>query len=253
MCPTTLSLLPLKRNDFSDPIDPNPPPRPTPPEEKDPLPTGPTDPDPPDPNGDDPEDPEEENEDDFCAYELNLPPPVYVDPNSGANPTQRISPAAPTPTPHPVPNPTPPRPNPATESLHCYNIGASTDRADMIDGVNDFCSFFAGYVLDDSDVNAEHTLTFTFNGADPTGGSGAECFFTGVCDIAIVLTVTVTHECCFTIDGPSTSQDCGRIFREAIDKCDTSSTQYKQGGTVTSNCAIWRIDPNEINVIDELL
>jgi hypothetical protein len=46
------------------------------------------------------------------------------------------------------------------------------------------------------------------------------------------------------MDGPGVTDDYGRIFREVIDKCDTSSTKYKQGGMVTSNCAVWRIDPN---------
>ncbi|KAI1373409.1 hypothetical protein F4677DRAFT_448485 [Hypoxylon crocopeplum] len=234
-------------NDFPDPIDPSPPPRPTPTKENDPLPTGSSEPDPPDPEGDDPEDEEEEDEDDFCAYEFSLPAPVYVDPNSGAGPSETISPPAPTPTPHPPPNPTPPSPNPSTESLHCYNGGASTDRGDMIDAVDDFCNFWFGTVLDDSQLNAQHTINGYYGGSDPTGGSGAECFFTVglLCDITITLSVTVMNGCRFTIDGPSPSDECGRIFRKAIDKCDTSSTQYKQGGTITSNCAVWRIDPNE--------
>lgn len=236
-------------DDFADPQDPDPPSRPTPPVEQDPLPTGPTtvDPVPEDPEGDEPDDEDEEDLDDFCAYELALSPPVYVDPDSGANPTQTISPAGPTPTPTPSPDPSPPSPNPATESLHCYNSGAETSRADMIEGVNDFCNTYSGTVLDASDKNGLHTLNYYLWDVDPTGGSGAECFFSFglACEIAIQLSVTVTNGCKFTVDGPGTSDDCGRIFRQAIDKCDTSSTEYKQGGTVTSNCAVWTIDPNE--------
>ncbi|KAI0181430.1 hypothetical protein GGR52DRAFT_524499 [Hypoxylon sp. FL1284] len=232
-------------NDFPDPIDPSPPPRPIPPEESDPLPTGTEKPDtdPPDSKGDDPEDEEEEDEDDLCAYEFNLPPPVYVDPNSGAGTSETISPAAPTPTPHPPPNPTPPSPNPATESLHCFNKGAETGRKGMINAVDDFCNFFRGTVMDASQLGATHTLSMTYDSSDPTGGSGVECAFTGICDVTIRLSVTVTNGCRFTMDGPKPSEECGRIFRQAIDKCDRSSTQYKQGGTVTSNCATWRIDP----------
>ncbi|KAI6091579.1 hypothetical protein F4821DRAFT_226439 [Hypoxylon rubiginosum] len=230
--------------DFVDPVDPSPPPRPTPSKESDPLPTGKSDTDPPDAEGDDPEDEDEEDEDDLCAYEFNLPPPVYVDPDSGAGPGETISPAAPTPTPHPPPDPTPPSPNPATESLHCYNSGAQTDRGDMISAVNDFCDFYYGTVLDASQQNAQHTLNYYYDYSDPTGGSGLECATIGLCDVDITLSVTVTNGCRFTIDGPSPSDECGRIFRQAIDRCDTSSTQYKQGGIITSNCATWRIDPN---------
>ncbi|KAI1097516.1 glycosyl hydrolases family 18-domain-containing protein [Jackrogersella minutella] len=231
-------------NDFIDPVDPVPPPRPTPQEESDPVPTGTPNVDPPDPEGDDPEDEDEEDEDDFCAYEFDLPAPVYVDPDSGAGPGETISSAAPTPTPHPPPDPTPPSPNPATESLHCYNSGASTDRGDMINAVNQFCDIYNGNVLDASQLNAIHTLTWPYYHSKPTGGSELECLFIGLCQVVITLSVTVTNGCRFTVDGPSPSDDCGRIFRKAIDKCDTSSTQYKQGGTITSNCAIWRIDPN---------
>ncbi|CAJ2504363.1 Uu.00g117570.m01.CDS01 [Anthostomella pinea] len=233
-------------NYFPDPVDPDPPPKPTPEDESDPIPSGTVDPDPQpeDPEDDDPEDPEEEDEDDLCAYEFNLPAPVYVDPNAGAGPSETISPPAPTPTPHPAPDPTPPSPDPATESLHCYNGGSETDRGDMINAVGDFCDYYYGKVLDASIYNAELTLNYYYQWSAPTGGAGATCFFTGVCDVTITLSVTVTNGCRFTIDGGSASDECGRIFRQAIDKCDTSSTQYKQGGTVTSNCAVWRIDPN---------
>ncbi|KAI1749014.1 hypothetical protein F4782DRAFT_514853 [Xylaria castorea] len=232
-------------NDFADPIDPSPPARPTPPDEADPLPTGPPDPSPDDPEGDEPEDEDEEDEDDFCAYEFSLPPPVYVDPNSGAGPSESISPPAPAPTPHPTPNPTPPSPDPSTEVRHCYNSGAETDRGDMINAVDDFCGTYEGTVLDASNKDTVHTLNYNYYNSDPTGGSGAECFFIGLCDVTIKLSVTVMNGCRFTIDGGSAKDECGRIFRRAIDECDKSSTQYKQGGTVTSNCAVWRIDPNE--------
>lgn len=53
----------------------------------------------------------------------------------------------------------------------------------------------------------------------------------------------VLNDCEFTVDGPSTSDECGRIFRRTIDECDTSSTQWKKGGKVTSNCAVYDFDP----------
>ena len=44
--------------------------------------------------------------------------------------------------------------------------------------------------------------------------------------------------------GKGANQECGRILRRAIDECDQSSTEFKQGGTIESNCAKWNIDPN---------
>ncbi|KAI0865017.1 hypothetical protein F4860DRAFT_527723 [Xylaria cubensis] len=237
-------------NDFPDPVDPNPPPRPTPEEENDPTPTAKVTtakPLPTDPVGDDPGDEDEEDEDDQCAFEFSLPAPTYVNPNFGASGTQTVSPPKPPPTSQPTANPTPPGPNPATESLHCYNSGASTDRGSMVDGVTSFCNYFNGRILDATDPNTDHTLTYTLNNIDVTGGTAAACVFSfGIsgCWEYLTIQVTVINGCRFTIDGPSPTDDCGRIFREAIDKCDTSSTQYKQGGKVTSNCAVWNIDPN---------
>lgn len=237
-------------NDFIDPSAPDPPPRPTPPTPTVPLPVGAnptTEPDPDDPEGDDPENGEQEDLDTFCAYELSLAPPVYVDPNSGADATQTISPPAPTPTPAPPPDPEPPSPDPDTESRRCYNSGAETSRYDMIEAVEGFCGEHSGTVLDASVRGAAHTLHWTRYNSNPTGWTGAGCFFSGglACQVAVHLSVTVTNGCRFTVDGPGARDECGRIFRRAIDECDTSSTEYKQGGTVTSNCAVWNIDPNE--------
>ena len=66
--------------------------------------------------------------------------------------------------------------------------------------------------------------------------------------VDVIISVQGINNCEFTIDGPNPDQDCGRILREIIDKCDQSSTRYKKGGTVTSNCAIWRMDPGFIPV-----
>lgn len=227
-------------NDFDDPGNPNPPSRPTPTPVDDPLPTGEpgTDEPPDDPSETDPEDPDEEEEDDQCAYEFDLAAPTYDGPIGQPTPTaSRVSIAAPPPppSPSPPPNPTPPSPNPATESLHCYNSGAVTGRGDAIKALNYFCKSYAGTVLDASNGHSAHTLK---------SDSGAVCIDEGDCFVDIYVSVTVINGCRFTIDGPDPSQDCGRILRETIDKCDQSSTRFKQGGTVSSNCATWDFDPN---------
>ncbi|MCJ1283616.1 hypothetical protein MMC26_002947 [Xylographa opegraphella] len=149
--------------------------------------------------------------------------------------TVSIQPPPPPPSPSPPPNPAPPAPNPATESLHCYNSGAETGRGDAIKALNAFCTYFAGTVLDASDPHSAHTLQ---------GDYGAVCAGALGCFVDIYVSVTVTNGCRFTVDGPDPDQDCGRIIRETIDRCDQSSTRFKQGGTVTSNCAVWDFDPN---------
>lgn len=66
--------------------------------------------------------------------------------------------------------------------------------------------------------------------------------------VDVIVSVQGLNNCAFDIDGPAPDQECGRIIRKIIDKCDQKGTQYKQGGTVTSNCAIWRVDPGFIPV-----
>ena len=226
-------------DDFPDPVNPDPPPRPTPPVIDDPLPTGnPGEDTPPsDPGENDPEDPEEEEYDDQCAVEFDLAAPTYDGPigNPAPTPTVSIAPPPPPPSPSPPPNPSPPSPNPATESLHCYNSGAETGRGDAIKALTSFCNYYQGTVLDATSPHSQHTLAGQYN-ADCAGLLG--------CFVYIYVSVTVTHGCKLTIDGATPDHDCGRIIRETIDKCDTSSTRFKQGGKVTSNCAIWTFDPN---------
>ena len=239
--------------DFGNPKNPRPPARPTPVPSNAPLPTAqvvnfPT---PPDPSGRDPQDPDQEEDDDKCAYEFNLPDPTYTGPigkgtlvvssavapssSRPPRPSVSIAPPPPPPAPSPPPNPAPPSPNPNTEKLKCFDSGAWVDRGDLISALNDFCGYFAGTVLDASDPKKQRTLT---------GDYGAACAGPLGCFDRTSISVTVTNGCRFTMDGPSRSDQCGRILRQTIDKCDQSSTKFKQGGTVTSNFAIWSLDPN---------
>ncbi|KAI0540494.1 hypothetical protein GGR58DRAFT_522007 [Xylaria digitata] len=102
---------------------------------------------------------------------------MYVDPNFGASGTQTVSSPKPPAMSHSASNPKPPGTNPATESLHCYDSGATTDRGSMIDGVNAFCNRFSGRILDASNENTEHTLTYTLNNIEVTGGTAAAYVF----------------------------------------------------------------------------
>lgn len=223
--------------DFGDPNDPSPDPKPKPKPTNDPLPTLPpsTDSDPPpDQDQDDPGDPEEEDTDQECALEFDLPLPTYDGDIGASTSSETIAPPTSTPSPSPPPPPSKPSPNPTTESLHCYNAGALVDRDDMMKAINSFCDQYEGTTLDATDPDSKQTLAHWV---------GAACIGDGCFDYVSV-TLTVINGCAFKVDGSSASDECGRILREAVDRCDTSSTRFKQGGTVESNCAKWLIDPN---------
>ncbi|GIJ86559.1 hypothetical protein Asppvi_005448 [Aspergillus pseudoviridinutans] len=182
-----------------------------------------------------PPDPEEEDLDQECALEFSLPLPTYRGTIGQTTTSVPIATPPPAPSPSSPPAPAPPGRNPATESYHCYDSGSWISRAAAIQAIDNFCNTWDGTVLDASQPNTLRTLT-SYSYDDCIGDLDA-------CLLQTIVSVTVVNGCGFTMDGPSPDQDCGRILREPIDKCNTASTQFKQGGTVTSNCAEWRIDP----------
>ncbi|KAF1997002.1 glycoside hydrolase family 18 protein [Amniculicola lignicola CBS 123094] len=228
-------------NDFSDPKNPKPPPKPKPdpkPPPK-PKPTFPPTAEPtrkPNPDGDEPNDEEEEDNDRECAIEFDLPIPTFRP--DEPDPTKTVAPAPPPPTSSPPPPPEPPKPNPKTEKVNCYNSGATVTRGMMIDALNAFCDWAEGTVLDASKPNTLRTMN-----NEPGFGAHCMCCDLGCFDM-IHISLTVINGCKFTVGGKGNNQECGRILRRAIDECDESSTEFKQGGTIESNCAQWRIDPN---------
>lgn len=206
-------------NDFVDPSNPNPR-RANP---RKPFPSGKPFP------GDDPEAEEEKEEEEEEEEEKERS--CQSEPTKEPNEPKDIEPPPPPPAPKPPPDPEPPSPNRDTESVDCYNSGALVGRGDSIKAVNDFCSRFAGVVLDDSRSDGERTLEKTYGGVC-AGALG--------CFDEVDVSVTVINGCRFKMD----ENECGRILRRPVDECDTSSTRFKQGGTVNGNCALWVFDPN---------
>ncbi|KEY73171.1 hypothetical protein S7711_04137 [Stachybotrys chartarum IBT 7711] len=218
--------------DFPDPSNPRPPTRPVP------QPTGPgptirptPGPSPP-PSGSEPENEEHEELEQQCAAEFGHPLPTFRPSDSST--TVIPSPTRPPPSPSPTPDPEPPSPNPDTEEVDCYNSGQFIRRDLAIEALDYFCDRFEGQVLDANRPETERTLQCQH---------GVHCFFAG-CFVNVVMSVTVKNGCRFTMGGNGAREECGRIIRSIIDECDTSSTERKQGGRVSSNCADWRFDPN---------
>lgn len=225
-------------NDFPDPFNPKPPPRPSPPDPSDPpLPPNPTHiPPPEDPDMDDPQNEEQEDDDEACALEFDLPVPTYRPPT-----TTSIALPPPPPTESPEPDPEPPGPNPDTEKVHCFDSGAIVTRAMCIDALEAFCDYWEGTTLDATKPGTRRTL-------DNGNGFGAHCLddfgLDDWCFAEIWIRVTVKNGCKFKMGGSGANQECGRIIRRIIDECGKTSTEFKQGGIVESNCATWFFDPN---------
>jgi chitinase len=176
---------------------------------------------------------EEEDDEERCEIEFGLPPggddsdrtdPPYVTPRVTRTPDPTIASPSPTPTPSPPPNPDPPTPRRDTEDRKCYDSGALTGRGDAIKAVEHFCDYAAGRTLDDATQERK-----SIQGIDSAVGGF----------VSIVQSVTVRNGCKFDIN----RDECGRIMRRILDECDTTSTRFKQGGTVEDNCATWRLDP----------
>jgi hypothetical protein len=113
--------------------------------------------------------------------------------------------------------------------VHCYNSGAWVDRAQALGAVDShFCGELRGAEGSRRTLDA---LVYV------------DCLF-GLCT-RLRVSVTALSGCRFELDGGGCAgSECGRILRRAIDECNQSSTQWKQGGCVTSNCAEWVFDPD---------
>ena len=167
-----------------------------------------------------------------------LPPPPPP-PRSTVTSVVIVTAPAP-PIPSPTSNPAPPTPDPSTEKLHCYGSGSYVDREDAINNLNSFCNkpadadpawkqfpHYGGYTVKNN-AYIEYIAPSSLTSGWP---------------VNVVISVQGLNGCEFTIDGPAPDQNCGRIIRQILDRCDRGSTQFKKGGTVTDNCAIWRFDP----------
>ncbi|QKD48531.2 uncharacterized protein FOBCDRAFT_236188 [Fusarium oxysporum Fo47] len=199
--------------DFADPRNPKPPKRPVPPNPTIPKPTGkPAKPTKIPTPGTTPENKEHEDNERQCAIEFGLPLPTWRDPAT----TTSVKPKPTPPKPSPKPDPKPPSPNPKTEEVKCYGIG--------------------GQVLDATKPETERTLECQHGVVCTGDGFG--------CVVDVLMSVTVKNWCRFTVGGKGLKSECGRILRRMIDECDTSDVRYKKGGTMSSNCADWKFDPN---------
>lgn len=167
-----------------------------------------------------------------------LPPPPPP-PQSTVTSVVIVSAPSP-PMPSPSQNPAPPTPDPSTEQLHCYGSGSYVDREDSINNLNSFCS-----TKEDADrawKKYPHYGGFKMSNNQYIEYIAPSSLTSGW-PVNIVIGVQGLNGCEFTIEGPNPDQNCGRILRMILDRCDTGSTQYKKGGTVTDNCSIWRFDP----------
>lgn len=141
------------------------------------------------------------------------------------------------------PKTTPTRPNSPTKivtvhpvpthelEVECFDKGSFASRNQMMAAVSEFCNKYKGDTLDSSDIERKmkHPLLCTNTGLG--------------CILDIHISVKVINGCKVEIDGDTGKEWCGGSFRQAIDKCDQNVTKFKQGGKVTTECAVWTIDP----------
>ncbi|KAF8596125.1 hypothetical protein BDV93DRAFT_611084 [Ceratobasidium sp. AG-I] len=106
------------------------------------------------------------------------------------------------------------------ENVGCYNIGTKSDRAPIVNAVNNFCNAVTGQTF--------------------SNGRAVEYVYAGNLDfdIAIFVKAQVINGCTFVVDG-----NCARLLMKAVDSCNTSGENGKQGGVLTDACGQWTVDP----------
>lgn len=89
-------------------------------------------------------------------------------------------------------------------------------------GINKFCDKLKG-----EEYEADRTIV---------GYYGWHCISPKSCFVKIELRMEVINKCKITVV-------CGLGLRRPVDKCDQTSTKYKQGDKLKSNCIVWGVDP----------
>ncbi|KAF7332492.1 putative LysM domain-containing protein [Mycena kentingensis (nom. inval.)] len=104
-----------------------------------------------------------------------------------------------------------------SESVSCYDDGTKADRARLTSAIDKFCTDYGGRTVNDGDTIQER---YDYG------------------DITIFVSGTAINGCNFVVD-----DNCNRLLRLPVDKCNTGGENDKQGGVVTDICGQWRTDP----------
>ncbi|KAF2172853.1 hypothetical protein M409DRAFT_16808 [Zasmidium cellare ATCC 36951] len=106
------------------------------------------------------------------------------------------------------------------DNVRCYHGGYATTRAKLTKAIDDFCD----KVHSDGGLRKNKAVEKSFS-----LGNSAETI------------ISVKPKQCSAIDK---DLQCKITLRQAVDECNTDSANFKQGGTVDTGCAKWRVDPN---------
>ncbi|RDB20723.1 hypothetical protein Hypma_012099 [Hypsizygus marmoreus] len=104
-----------------------------------------------------------------------------------------------------------------TEIVTCYNTGTKVDRGPSVSSIDNFCARVIG-----THVANGQTVAYRYDWGSFT----------------ILVSGQAINGCSFTIDN-----NCGRLLRLPLDKCNTSGENGKQGGYERDTCGTWRYDP----------
>ncbi|KAH8800307.1 hypothetical protein F5884DRAFT_904986 [Xylogone sp. PMI_703] len=119
-------------------------------------------------------------------------------------------------------------PTPTAPVLHCYNEGQVLDRQTLLDSIQQICApNLASHFQD----NRDYSMVVQWGWEDSLGGA-----------VDVTLEIAAATSSCPT---PTLSQaDCVSQFTSIIDDCNTNTVTAKQGGTLTTDCLFFNIDPN---------
>ncbi|KAJ7887900.1 hypothetical protein B0H13DRAFT_2342216 [Mycena leptocephala] len=109
--------------------------------------------------------------------------------------------------------------------LTCYNSGAKTGRSILLEKIDYWCGKIgeSGITL----RSGEESFRIKAN-----GWSGAS---------RLILSVEAINGCDLALKYMEGT--CTYHLGRAVDECNSKDENGKQGGYVTTECAVWRIDP----------
>ncbi|EGO56022.1 hypothetical protein NEUTE1DRAFT_117997 [Neurospora tetrasperma FGSC 2508] len=112
-----------------------------------------------------------------------------------------------------------------TNSLQCYNSGEDTEGVRMLNAAKSFCDS-----IEHSDLGPGFFLSKDFDFP----------YNSGIGFVSITISLEIKAKCSFVYN----KNLCVHYLSVPTDSCNCGGVNHKQGGKLTNNCYVWRIDPN---------
>jgi len=132
-------------------------------------------------------------------------------------------------------------PDKTKEQVNCFNCGQSGYRLELRRAMKFFCKGgvdgrFGDILGDDKTLYGGKSLGLAYMASDY---------------LLVRVIVRLNDDCQLNFNTLG-YDDCNIVYLRLLDECNTESTQGKQGGYMTDNCARWTLDPQNYHTDEKV-